>query len=391
EYYDVVWGYYGQAQEHVSAFLYATEKDGDGVFSMGDVTTDAERENLFGSLYVGKGNITANKKLVGRPLEGGEFSFGVYRASDIENAGGTTAGLTPLVTATNSAPSSSDGTGAIDLPVSRAKTGRWVHVIGLAFSGDEMAPGSLVQFTGKQDGSDVWAGEEFSGLAVGEIDAGNARINYDTNIVPVADFDVTPYGQTPISTVHLEQTGGGATFSNSVRSAEMTVAHVKKVLHGRTLANEEFTFQLCEDAQCNTVLETKKNDSSGTVPFEGLTFDVAGLADGTYTWYVREVMPASPENGMTYDTHVQPVAITVQGGGLVDVSCGADTTCSADPNAPEIKTYTFTNEYFNPYTTGLASQSIALYAMLAIAVFAGGVAVVYARFAKGKIFAARDV
>lgn len=353
----------GKIEETYAGSFYFADKSGDGIFSMADIelmdgsNSTTVRENLFGSLYAGKGHITANKKMEGRALNDGEFSFGLYHASDISQNGGSTSSLTPLATTTNGAASASDGTGSIAFHVSRAKAGRWTEVRGVPeyseiMDGDTPPPDNVVSFTGRQTGDVVWNGEVFSDLAVAEIAGSDSSIVYDSTIVDVDPFSVTYYGGTPISTKQLEGTGGDATFTNRLKKE----VHVKKVLNGRPLAANDFTFQVCSDAQCSSVAETAKNDAQGDVP---LQFDTSTLADGNHTLYVRELVPSDREVGMNYDEVVRQVTVTVQGGNIVGVSCAAgDSTCSVDSNGAGV-TYTFTNTYdYNPPITAFDSNSM---------------------------------
>lgn len=375
----------GKIEETYAGSFYFADKSGDGIFSMADIElmdgsdSTTVRENLFGSLYAGKGHITANKKMEDRALNDGEFSFGLYHASDISQNGGSTSSLTPLVTATNGAAAASDGTGSIVFRVSRAKAGKWTEVRGVPeyseiMDGDTPPPDNVVSFTGRQTGQTVWNGEVFSDLAVAEIAGSDSSIVYDSTIVNVDPFSVTYYGGTPISTAHLEETGGDATFVNYVlqrKGVETTLVNIRKEMDGRDLQDGEFTFQLCEDAECNTVLEEVTNNADGSVPFTKLTIDPSDWSDGLHTLYVREVIPANGADYVRYD-----VDNPLGSGEAIDFSfqvfstiatVNGQPTLIVEAIGPESPYIFFVNEYeFDPPATMFSSGNLPARLLLAL-------------------------
>lgn len=84
-----------------------------------------------------------------------------------------------------------------------------------------------------------------------------------------------------------------------------------KALTGRTLMAGEFSFEL---KQGTTVLQTVSNTADGNIVFRGLKYTNADVGN-TYTYTINEVIPASGETGMTYDTMVLYFTVRVREGG----------------------------------------------------------------------------
>lgn len=95
------------------------------------------------------------------------------------------------------------------------------------------------------------------------------------------------------------------------KAADLTVDFVSKVLSGRDLVENEFTFEL-RDAEGNLVA-TGKNDADGKVVFDKvLHFDTVG------TWFFTVAEVGTDADGITYDKTVYTVlvAVTDEGGVL---------------------------------------------------------------------------
>lgn len=107
-----------------------------------------------------------------------------------------------------------------------------------------------------------------------------------------------------------------ATFTNDKSTADApepaTARFVaRKVLNGAELKAGQFTFEL-RDAD-GKVVATATNDASGTIVFDGLTFD----KKGTYEFTISEVNGGSED--YTYDASVKGcyVVVTEEGGKLI--------------------------------------------------------------------------
>ena len=105
----------------------------------------------------------------------------------------------------------------------------------------------------------------------------------------------------------------GIVFNNEYTASGEVVLKADKTLTGRVLEAGQFEFALL-DATQETVLKTAKNDASGVVTFEKLTYDQkdAGL---TYTYYIKEVIPEEKAAGYTYDDKTVKVTVVVTDNG----------------------------------------------------------------------------
>ena len=98
----------------------------------------------------------------------------------------------------------------------------------------------------------------------------------------------------------------GVTFTNSYAplSTRVTLGGTK-MLNGRALAADEFTFELCS-ADGTKVLSTAANRADGRFDFDPLVFDGAG----TYNYTVREKNTGAAR--VTYDQTVYKVTVVVR-------------------------------------------------------------------------------
>ena len=111
-----------------------------------------------------------------------------------------------------------------------------------------------------------------------------------------------------------------------------------KVLKGRTLAAEQFEFQLKDEA--DNVLQTKKNDGSGKISFDKITYKLTDLGTANskvYTYKINEVVPEEDGAGYKYDRTIKTVNVTV----TADREAGTLTVTSDYVGGAA----TFTNEY----------------------------------------------
>ena len=109
----------------------------------------------------------------------------------------------------------------------------------------------------------------------------------------------------------------------------------KKVLNGRDLTENEFSFVLKDKA--GTELQTKSNAADGTITFDKLDYD----KKGDYTYTISEVIPAEKDKaaGMTYDETVFDVTVKVT------EKEGKLTAVADYKKVEKDKVPTFTNEF----------------------------------------------
>lgn len=85
-----------------------------------------------------------------------------------------------------------------------------------------------------------------------------------------------------------------------------------KELTGREMIGSDFTFQLLDED--GHVLQEVTNNFDGAIVFEPLVYNISH-AGNTYTYTVRELIPAEKEPGITYDTTEYTVTVTVTDNG----------------------------------------------------------------------------
>lgn len=140
--------------------------------------------------------------------------------------------------------------------------------------------------------------------------AGNAGgVTYDTREYKIT----TVVTEKDDGTLDVRHTVSGSSsqeivFSNSYKpeAAAVSVSAVKH-LTGRALENGQFTFQLKDES--GEVIDEARNDENGVIDFKELTFDKAG----TYHYTVSEVNDR--QSDITYDTEEKSVEITVKDNG----------------------------------------------------------------------------
>lgn len=129
-------------------------------------------------------------------------------------------------------------------------------------------------------------------------------------------------------------------FENRYKSGEAKVAlEGLKVLEGRSLQADEFTFTLTsEDADAPMPEKTEvKNDAKGQINFGTITFDKAVLGDEAEKTFTYQVKESGEQPGVANDTEVKTVKVTVKDDGTGKISATTEMT-----DAP---LFTFTNTY----------------------------------------------
>lgn len=136
-----------------------------------------------------------------------------------------------------------------------------------------------------------------------EVAGTDQTINYDSNEYKVK-VNVTVENGKHLGTVTYEN-GEIPTFVNTVKPTPFSIPvklRAEKVLEGKELAGNDFSFELLQDGQ---VLDKKQNDASGKVTFDELVF----TEEGTFVYKLREVND-SQEN-IVYDETVVTATVTV--------------------------------------------------------------------------------
>ena len=151
---------------------------------------------------------------------------------------------------------------------------------------------------------------------VKEVAGTNSDVDYDAmtiNVKVTVTKDVNT-GLLSASTV-MTSSGGEATdandrvFNNFVVPAIPIRVDFKKALVGRSLKANEFTFEMKDSA--GTVVATGTNDANGVVTFNQLPKVKNAQVGQTIKYYVSEKVPSNKEFGVTYDSMVAEVSVTV--------------------------------------------------------------------------------
>lgn len=128
------------------------------------------------------------------------------------------------------------------------------------------------------------------------IDQGNGKLKAEHQAVVQMDNEFAP----------IE--GNKITFNNKYEAKGTTVSiGAVKRLTGKDLKDDQFTFQLKDET--GKVIDEAKNDKAGAISFKALEFDKAG----TYKYTISEVNDKQKE--IKYDTSEKTVTITVKDSG----------------------------------------------------------------------------
>lgn len=165
-------------------------------------------------------------------------------------------------------------------------------------------------------------------------DDGNGNLSATTNVTD---------GQ---SLFRFVNTYGVAPKTSSITDT----VKIKKVLEGRTLNKEEFTFLLTENVDGeDRIVATGTNDEDGKVTFEGLKY----TKPGNYTYTVREQIPEGAADGVyegvTYDKAIYTIT--------TEVTDNGDGTLKVTHAVKDDEKITFTNKYEAKQTAVILNAS----------------------------------
>ena len=179
----------------------------------------------------------------------------------------------------------------------------------------------------------------------------DAAVDYDAMEITMT-VEVTQDAAGVLKTKVTYSATGGETskaddqeFNNFVVSPVTTKFDFTKKLEGRPLKDKEFSFVL-KDADGNEI-ETVKNDKDGNVTFSALSYDKTKV--GTHKYTVEEVIPATKEDRMDYDTMKANITVKVSKSGHVLTT--VTTFASEGGNATGADDKEFNNKVTPPPTT----------------------------------------
>ena len=135
-------------------------------------------------------------------------------------------------------------------------------------------------------------------------------------------------------------TGNKLNFENEYKSGKATVNFEGlKVLEGRMLKADEFTFKIAsDDANAPMPKQTEvKNRANGSVNFGTITYGKDNLGDATEKTFTYKVTESGNHPGVANDTETKTVKVTVTDDGKGHI------TAETNPNAAPL--FTFNNTY----------------------------------------------
>ena len=179
----------------------------------------------------------------------------------------------------------------------------------------------------------------------------DANVDYDAMEITMT-VEVTQDAAGVLKTKVTYSAEGGETskaddqeFNNFVVPPVSTKFDFTKKLEGRPLKDQEFSFVL-KDAEGNEI-ETVKNDADGNVTFTSLNYDKTKV--GVHKYTVEEVIPATKEDRMDYDTMKANITVTVTKSGHVLTT--VTSYASEGGNATGADDREFNNKVTPPPTT----------------------------------------
>ena len=226
--------------------------------------------------------VTVTKNLTGRDMKAGEFEFQLLEGTNV------------VATGTN------DASGKVALsPITYTKPGTYNYTL-----------------------CEVGGGSQKAG------------VQYDGSTFDVTTT-VTDNGNGTLSVTHkVDNDANAVGFTNSYAPAATSVTlGASKVLNGKSLDAEEFTFVLTDEGGEQV---TATNDANGMVVFPAIQYGEAG----TYQYTIAEVK--GDESDVTYDESEYAVTVTVEDNGEGSLVA---TVAYEGGNAP-----VFTNTYNAPET-----------------------------------------
>lgn len=126
-----------------------------------------------------------------------------------------------------------------------------------------------------------------------------------------------------------ESVSGDTTFRNYAPSAIWTPQATKELV-GRDLKDSEFTFELLEN---NRVIQTVTNKANGTIPFASIKYDLSDV--GTHVYIIREISSqnSGSDGTVSYDGHSVTYTVEVS-------CCGTGTELEIQENVSGRTTFT---------------------------------------------------
>ena len=217
--------------------------------------------------------------------------------------------------------------------------------IGNAVDIDERGEFSFpeLSFNEKQLGKHIYQIEE--------INAGASGYTYSDPISVTVNVSDNGDGTLKVtSDKNGTDNNNGIIFTNYYRASVNVPLQVKKILNGRAIENEQFSFILKKDGETDSV-ETKACNGDGIAKFTPLNFDQTQVGN-TYTYIISEEKPSQMPEGYKYSDESYKVTIKISdpvGNGNLAADVKYIKLVNGQPEGQELvyndTALTFTNEY----------------------------------------------
>ncbi|MCD7885199.1 MAG: hypothetical protein LUI87_16090, partial [Lachnospiraceae bacterium] len=299
-----------------------------------DDTATIPTAEFTNNKYEKEFTFTATKALTGRTLESGQFNFSI---TEVAGASASSTAVTNGFTGT----ATNTQNGTISFPaVTYTTSGTYYYKIAETVPADaDKAAGYTYDTSYYIVTVNVTNDADNDGNADTTLTAAiTAAAHYDENGDVIDDVNASNPADSVVFTNKYEATG--------ILTLTATKSLLASTASGVTLTADQFEFQVTGDRIAADKPVTAKNDADGKVNFGPVdTYDETDIGK-TYTYEVSEVIPATKEEGYTYDT----VAYTVK----VEVVDNGDGTLAADIKGIKASNNGYVNEmeFENLYTDG---------------------------------------
>ena len=190
------------------------------------------------------------------------------------------------------------------------------------------------------------AGKDFT-YTVAEVAGNEAGVTYDSSVYTVKVHVADKGTGTLEVTKKITRTAGEKTeeaekivFNNKYEAAGSLALTAEKKLEGKQLKEGKYSFVL-KDSK-GTELQTKQNGAAGSVSFDAIEYTLAD-AGKDFTYTVAEV--AGNEAGVTYDSSVYTVKVHVADKGTGTLEVTKKITRTAGEKTEEAEKIVFNNKY----------------------------------------------
>ena len=190
------------------------------------------------------------------------------------------------------------------------------------------------------------AGKDFT-YTVAEVAGNEAGVTYDSSVYTVKVHVADKGTGTLEVTKKITRTAGEKTeeaekivFNNKYEAAGSLALTAEKKLEGKQLEEGKYSFVL-KDSK-GTELQTKQNGAAGSVSFDAIEYTLAD-AGKDFTYTVAEV--AGNEAGVTYDSSVYTVKVHVADKGTGTLEVTKKITRTAGEKTEEAEKIVFNNKY----------------------------------------------